>query len=331
MKPHFLSRLGLPALLGLGLASTAFAQDGAMGDLHAGHDMAMPAVPDSGRPVTHDMNGSAASGDDHGAHAGHGAQAPAASPGSAGTPAATPAPSSAPDAAQAQGLDTEPSPHDAHTGTHESHGDDGFLWFRADQFEALDTGDDPAQRWRASLSWGNSLERVWLASEGERQEDRSHELDTRLFLSHAVAPFWNATVGLRETHGAGNAQSWVGIGLQGLAPYWFETSATLYAGEGGQTALRLEADYELLLSNRLILQPELELNLYGRDDAAREQGAGLADSRAGLRLRYEVTRQFAPYVGIEWTQSYGDTRDRVTAAGERAHDRRAVAGVRFWY
>lgn len=317
MKPQLFSRLPLAlALLGLILTPSAFAQGSAAGDPHAGHDMAAPAATDSDAHGGHDMPMPATAND---AHAGHGA-APT-----------TAAPASAPDAVQAQGLDTEPSPHDPHTGAHESHGGDGFLWLRADRFEAVDTGNDAAQRWRGSLSWGNSFNRVWLASEGERQDDRSQELDTQLFASHAVAPFWNATLGLRETNGAGAAQSWVGLGIQGLAPYWFETSATLYAGEGGQTALRLEADYELLLSNRLILQPEVELNAHGREDASREQGAGLADTRAGLRLRYEFTRKFAPYVGVEWTQSWGNTRDLVTAAGERAHDSRAVAGVRFWY
>lgn len=285
----------LAALLGAGLAPAVRAADAASPDPHAGHRMPMPAGPGL------DMS----------------------------TPAVSPA--AAVDPAQAQGLATEPTPHDAHTGKHESHGDDGFLWWRADRLEAVDTADGTAQQWRGSLSWGNSLDRVGLASEGERLDGHAQELDTQLFVSHAVAPFWNAVAAVRATNGAGPSRHWVGVGLQGLAPYWFETSAMVYAGDGGQAAIKLDLDYELLLTNRLILQPELELNAYGRDDAAQGQGAGLADARAGLRLRYEITRQFAPYVGIEWTQAYGATRDLLAMAGERSHDSRAVAGLRFWY
>lgn len=237
----------------------------------------------------------------------------------------------APDPAQAQGLATEPAAHEAHSGRHESHGADRFLWLRGDQIEVADGGDGTALDWKGSLSWGDTFNRVWLASEGEREDGGSHELQTRLFWSHAVSPWWDATLGLRQDNGSGDSRSWAGIGLRGLAPYWFETEATLYAGEGGQALLEIDVDYELLLTNRLILEPELELSALGRDDAARGEGAGLADSSIGLRLRYELSRKFAPYVGIEWTQRHGNTRDLAEAAGERVHDTRAVAGLRFWY
>lgn len=236
-----------------------------------------------------------------------------------------------PDPAQAQGLATEPSAHEPHSGEHMSHGSDEFLWLRADQLEAVEGADGTALQWKGSLSWGDTFNRVWLASEGEREEGSSHELETRLFWSHAVSPWWDATLGLRHDNHPGEDRAWVGIGLRGLAPYWFETEATLYAGEGGQALLEIDVDYELLLTNRLILEPELELGVYGRDDAAHGEGAGLADTRFGLRLRYEFSRKFAPYVGVEWTQLQGNTRDLAEAAGARVHDTRAVAGLRFWY
>ena len=265
------------------------------------------------------------------AHAGHDTHPGHAMPVPSATPAAT-TPAGAADAAQAQGLDTEPSAHDPQTGEHMAHGSNNFLWLRADQLEAVDTADDTALHWKGSLSWGDTMDRVWLASEGEQAGGKAGELDeTRLFVSHAVSPWWNATLGLRADNGPGDSRRWVGVGLQGLAPYWFETAVTLYAGEDGQAALRLDTDYELLLSNRLILQPELELNAYGKDEPSRLEGAGLADTRVSLRLRYEISRQFAPYVGLEWTQQYGNTRDFTAAVGERAHDSRVVAGVRMWY
>jgi copper resistance protein B len=116
-----------------------------------------------------------------------------------------------------------------------------------------------------------------------------------------------------------------------LAPYKFEVQATAYLGSGGRSMLQAEVEYELLLSNRLMLQPRIEATAYGRDDPARGLGAGLASSSAGLRLRYEVRREFAPYVGYEWTNQYGRTATLARAKGEPAQDRGWVAGLRFWF
>jgi len=117
----------------------------------------------------------------------------------------------------------------------------------------------------------------------------------------------------------------------GLAPYWFELDAAAYLGAGGRTALRFEAEYELLITQRLILQPRIELNAYGKSDPDRGIGSGLSDVAAGLRLRYEITRQFAPYIGVEWVSRYGETKDLLREAGGRGSDTRLVAGVRFWF
>lgn len=331
------------------LVSVPALAEGTADDPHAGHQSHgthAPPAPSSGSTLEGGDTGAAAGGAATGGASGAGAGASGAATGSPGprdgaTPDAAhdahrhhrrPAPlQPAPDPAQAQGLATEPAAHDAHSGRHESHGADRFLWLRADQLEAVDGADGTALQWKGSLSWGDTFNRVWLASEGEREEGSSHELQTRLFWSHAVSPWWDATLGLRQDNGSGDSRSWVGIGLRGLAPYWFETEATLYAGEGGQALLEIDVDYELLMTNRLILEPELELRVHGRDDAARGEGAGLADSSIGLRLRYEFSRKFAPYLGVEWTQLQGNTRDLAEAAGERVHDTRAVAGLRFWY
>lgn len=332
MKPPITPRaLSFPLLcLMTAMATVAGAADAAP-DPHAGHGLhsghAMPAAPamtpaDTSTstttptyPATTPASGAATTAPD----------AAVAPPGTVAAPAGVP------DAAQAQGLNTEPSAHDPQSGEHVAHGSNNFGWLKVDQLEAVDTTDDTGLRWKGSLSWGDSFDRLWLASEGEQADGTAEDIETRLFVSHAVSPWWNATLGLRADNGPGDSRQWVGIGLQGLAPYWFETAATLYASEGGQTALRLDADYELLLTNWLILQPELELNAYGKDEPSRLEGAGLADTRVGLRLRYEISRQFAPYVGVEWTQQYGNTRDAADALGERTHDTRAVAGVRMWY
>lgn len=221
-----------------------------------------------------------------------------------------------------------PGPGD-HAGHEE--GPDRYLWLKLDQLEAVDPADGEASAWKGGASWGTSLDRIWLTSEGSREDGRLGDVDTQLYWSHAFRRWWNTTVGVRTDNGPGDSRTWAAVGVRGLAPYWFEAAATLYFSDNDQTALRLEADYELLLTNRLILQPEVELNFYGREEAARQQGEGLADSTVGLRLRYEVRRKFAPYVGVEWVRLYGQTEDLASAAGERVHDGRAVAGVRIWY
>ena len=106
---------------------------------------------------------------------------------------------------------------------------------------------------------------------------------------------------------------------------------TAYLGESGRTALTLEAEYELLLTQRLILQPRAELTLYGKDDVDNDLGSGISDSALGLRLRYEFSRQFAPYVGIEWTNKYGNTADFARAANTPVRDTLYVVGVRLWF
>ena len=119
--------------------------------------------------------------------------------------------------------------------------------------------------------------------------------------------------------------------MQGLAPYKFEVSATAYLGASGQSAARLEVEYETLLTNRLVLQPLLEANLYGKDDPRRGLGSGLATVEAGLRLRYEFTRRFAPYIGVVRERAFGKTTALRRGSGEDTDDTRFVAGLRVWF
>lgn len=247
----------------------------------------------------------------HEGHAGHAMTAPAA----------LPADANAEEAARAPG----PGEHAGHGGA------DRYVWLRLDQLEAADTDDGTATAWQGGVSWGTNLDRLWLTSEGSREDGKTDDVETQLYWTHAFRRWWDTTLGLRRDTGPGDSRTWAAAGLRGLAPYWFETAATLFVSDDGQTALRLEGDYELLLTNRLILQPEVELNFYGKDDPAGEWGEGPADSTVGLRLRYEIRRKFAPYIGVEWRRLHGQTADLAGAAGERAHDGLAVAGVRVWY
>lgn len=200
-----------------------------------------------------------------------------------------------------------------------------------DRLEAFAGQGGHGQSWEAEGWYGNDVDKLWFRSEGEREGGRPHDGDAELFWSHAVAPFWDAQLGVRRDIGEGPKRSWAAFGVQGLAPYWFELEATAYVGEGGRTAARVRAEYELLFTQRLILQPELEANAYGKADPRRGLGAGVSSIEAGLRLRYEVTRSFAPYVGVAWEHLTGGTAGIARDAGCRITYRRWVAGLRLWF
>ncbi len=206
-----------------------------------------------------------------------------------------------------------------------------YFLLRADRFEAQDADGHTALAWEASASWGDAFNRLWLTSEGERGQGRTRHLDTRLYGSHAFARWWDATLGLRQQGGAGPDRTFLSLGVQGLAPYFFEVGAAVHVGEGGRTALDVELEYEMRLTNRLILQPRLEMNAQGKADPQKGLGRGLTDTALSLRLRYEIRREFAPYAGIEWSRQWGDTADLARAAGEDGREARLLAGVRLWW
>jgi copper resistance protein B len=208
------------------------------------------------------------------------------------------------------------------------HDDAAFGMFKLDQFEHALEGSTSA--WEAEAWYGSDFDKLWLRSQDAHESGRS-DLRTELFWDHAFAAFWDWQLGARHDSGSGPQRDWAAFGVQGLAPYWIELEATAYLGEQGRSAARLRAEYELLLTQKLILQPELELDLYGKSDRQRQVGAGLSDATFGLRLRYEIRREFAPYVGIVWTRRFGDAADFARAAGHDASDAQVVAGLRIWF
>lgn len=211
-------------------------------------------------------------------------------------------------------------------------GEHAFFSLRAETLERRFTrngGNDTAyglQAW-----YGNAFNRAVLKAEGDVAGGKFEEARTELLWGHAVSTFWDTQLGVRLDTGEGPSRQWLAFGIQGLAPYWFELDATAYVGSGGRTALRLEGSYEMLLTQRLVLEPRAELQFYGKDDPERRIGKGLAEASAGLRLRYEFSRQFAPYIGVERAGSFGQTADYVRASGGRPLQTRWVAGVRFWF
>jgi copper resistance protein B len=142
-----------------------------------------------------------------------------------------------------------------------------------------------------------------------------------------VTPWWSTQVGVRQDFGDAPSRTWLAFGVEGLAPQWFDVEAAIYLGEEGRTAFRADVSYDLLLTQRLVLQPEIEADVYGKDDRERGIGSGLSDIEAGLRLRYEVRRELAPYIGVHWVRRFGETAD---LAGDDS-EVRFVAGVRAWF
>ena len=208
------------------------------------------------------------------------------------------------------------------------HDDAAFGMFKLDQFEHA-IGNSAAA-WEVEAWYGRDFDMAWLRSEGEHENGRT-DARTELFWDHAYSSFWDWQLGARHDSGVGPTRDWAAFGVQGLAPYWIELEATAYVGEQGRSAVRLRAEYELLFTQRLILQPEAELNFYGENDPRREIGSGLSDATFGLRLRYEIRREFAPYIGVVWKHRFGTTADFVRAAGHTTTDTQIVAGVRVWF
>ena len=205
----------------------------------------------------------------------------------------------------------------------------GFVM--ADRFE-FQSGDEDRALWDLQGWYGTDRDRFWWKTEGEYSFDGDEFEDAELqaLWSRPVSAFWDLQLGLRydiEPRGLVHAVA----GVQGLAPQWFEVDAAAFLSDDGDLTARVEVEYELLLTQRLVLQPRLEMELSAQDVPERDLGSGLTDTALGARLRYEIVREFAPYVGIEWQRSWGDTADIARAAGLDADDTVWVIGIRAWY
>ncbi len=206
-----------------------------------------------------------------------------------------------------------------------------FASLLMDRLEAVRTSDNRSITYDLQAWYGRDYDRLVLKAEGNVDNGKIEEASTELLWSHALATYWDGQLGLRYDSGEEPGLTWLAFGMQGLAPYWFELDITGYVGEEGRTALGLEAEYEILFTQKLILTPRIEASVYGKDDVKRGTGSGLSELSAGLRLRYEIRREFAPYAGIEWASTYGSTADYARAAGLDTRETRAVAGLRFWF
>jgi len=200
-----------------------------------------------------------------------------------------------------------------------------------DQFEVGGGNGENPIAWEGGFWIGKDLNKLWFKTEGERVSGETEETESQLLLSHAVSAFWDLQVGWRHDTVPGESRDYATIGIQGLAPYYFETDASLSFGENDQIKLNAAFEYEMMLTQKLILSPEVEINAYSKDDLEMGVRSGFSDIEAGLRLRYEIRREFAPYIGVNWTKQLGNTADLARDEGEDTSETLLVLGIRAWF
>ena len=204
-------------------------------------------------------------------------------------------------------------------------------------FDQLEYAPGPSERPISleATSWtGGDINRLWVRAEGDQSTlENEGEAEVEALYGRLVTPFFDALAGARlDTRWGDNGQTrgFLAVGLQGLAPYWFEVEPTLYVSQDGDVSARLVAAYALLFTQRLILEPELEVGAAVQEVPEWGVGSGVGDLGLGLRLRYEIRRKFAPYVGYSWNRRFGETADFARADGEPVSGAAFVFGVRMW-
>ena len=185
--------------------------------------------------------------------------------------------------------------------------------------------DEEAIIWDAYAYVGYDLNKIYIYSEGERT-DEEIESENQLVYSRAISPYWDVQLGVAYDKNDKSDQVWGVIGLSGLAPYFFETRGVVLVGEDGNIGVRFASEYEALITQKLVLSPSMELSAYTKDDIEMEIGSGFSNLTLGVNLRYEFLREFAPYVGLEWSKNFGNT-DEFSPLNETY----ATAGLRFWF
>jgi len=201
-----------------------------------------------------------------------------------------------------------------------------------DQFEGRSNGSQNQFRWDGEGWIGTDRNRLWFKSEGFGDKSGVSDGDHEVLYDRPIPRmrYFDAQAGVRADLDSDPSRVWAAIGIEGLAPYFFQLAPTFYIRNDGHLAGRINASYDVSLSQRLIVQPQAELNFYSKDDPARKIGSGFSDLDAGIRLRYMISRKFSPYIGYTYNGRYGGSADYARAAGERNATPSFVYGIRIW-
>jgi copper resistance protein B len=211
------------------------------------------------------------------------------------------------------------------------HGDFPVFWFQGDRFETQVRGGSNGYLWDVQGYYGGPTSRLWFKSEGEgRVGEAVDDAEFQALYSRAIAPFWDVQVGVRQDL-AGPDTTYGVIGVQGLSRYMFEVDAALFVSHRGDITARIEGEVDQRITQRLILQPRAEVNLAAQDVPRLGIGSGIDQVEVGIRLRYEIIREFAPYIGIEQSWRVGGSADYARARGEDASVTNYLVGIRFWF
>jgi len=199
------------------------------------------------------------------------------------------------------------------------------------QLEGRFNGANTEFRWEGQGWVGTDYDKLWIKSEGTLSKGALDDGQQQFLYGRAITTYFDLQGGLRSDIDSRPTRNWAAFGIQGLAPYFFDLEVTGFVSGQGHLAAKLEASYDLLLTQRLILQPQVEFNIYSKGDPARLVGAGFSDIDTGLRLRYEFSRKFAPYIGVVYEGKFGQTANFARRAGESTGDVRFALGVRVWF
>ena len=265
-------------------------------------------------------------------HAGH--QMPAAAQESPPPPVASPPPEafSGPAHAADAVFGTEPMA-EAREELRETHGDMRAYRVGIDQLEVVLRDGRDGYAWEDLHFWyGGDINRLWIKSEGEGEFGGPVErAEIQALWSRAISPFFDLQAGVRYDIRPNPERAYLVLGLQGLAPYWFEVDGAVFVSHRGDITARFEGEYDQRITQRLILQPRVELDFSLQDVPELGIGSGLSSAEAGLRLRYEIVPEFAPYVGVQYERAFGGTARFSRAAGEDVGGWSLVMGVRAWF
>lgn len=306
-------------------------------DPHAGHAMPAPkADPHAGHtappgpPTTDPHAGHAMPAPPADPHAGH-AAAPAAPRTGADLPVGAEPPPQPPAESGADRVYGAAPMAEGRAILKQEHGGTQLSKVMLNMSEAR-LGSGGGYHWDLEAWFGGDLNRLVLKSEGEGSWDEGVEdAEVQVLYSRAVGVYTDLQLGVRHDFEPGPQRTYAVVGFESLLPYWFEAEGALFLSDKGELLGRVEGTYDFRLAQRLVLQPRAELNFAAEDIPARGVGSGLSDAELGLRLRYEIKREFAPYVGVVWSRKVGDTARFARAEGEEVEDTRIVAGLRAWF
>jgi copper resistance protein B len=202
-----------------------------------------------------------------------------------------------------------------------------------DQLEGRASTSGSLLRWDGQGWVGTDMNRLWLKSEGFAGDGTVSDGDHEALYDRPIPHmrYFDAQAGVRADLDSGPTRVWAAVGMEGLAPYFFDFEPTLYIRDGGHIAGRINGSWDLFITQRLVVQPQAEMNLYSKDDPARQTGSGFSDLDAGIRLRYVVTRKLNPYIGWAYDGKYGGSALYTRQSREATNNSSFIFGLRVWY